>query len=80
MTGGSNRSMRSPSTIRKFYRFRSVNRIFCGVSLPHPINIKGHGRLRDPTQSNLSNTFIFFTLFALIFSNPMCCSSLVSLA
>ena len=47
---------------------------------PHPINIKGYGRLRR-IQSNISNTFILFTFFfALIFSNPMCCSSVVSMA
>ena len=62
MTGGSDRSMRSPSTIRKFYRFRSVNRISCRVSLPHPINIKCHDRLRE--QSNrIYQTLLSFYLF-----------------
>jgi len=70
LTGGSDRSMRSLSIIRKFYKFRFVNRISCGVSLPHPININGHGRLRDPTQLNLSKTHLlsfYFILFTLAF-------------
>ena len=46
LTGGSDRSDRSkqsPSTTRDFYRFKSCNRISCGINPSHPINIKGQG-------------------------------------
>ena len=71
MTNRSDRSRRSPSTIRVLNRFRSVNRISCGVSLPHPINIKGHGRLKgEPNRTNqihLSLSFLPFFLVILLF-------------
>jgi hypothetical protein len=54
-----------------------------GARPPLPINIKGHGRLKDYPQSNLLNlSFIVFTFsFSLpYFSNPMCCSSTTSAA
>ena len=57
LTGGSDWSKQSPSTTVDFYRIISVNRIYCGISPPHPINIKGHGRLGHPigqTQTFLS--------------------------
>ena len=67
MTNRSDRSRRSPSTIRVLNRFRSVNRISCGVSLPHPINIKGHGRLKgQPNRIYQKHIFYLFT-FTLLF-------------
>ena len=67
MTNRSDRSRRSPSTIRVLNRFRSVNRISCGVSLPHPININGHGRLKEqPNRIYQKHIFYFFT-FPLLF-------------
>ena len=37
--------------------------ISCGVSLPHPINIKGHGRLKEnPIESIKNISFIFLSL------------------
>ena len=79
-TNRSDRSMRSPSTIRESYRFRSVNMISCGVSLPHPINIMGHGRLR--IQHNRTNQIhLFFIVFTFslypTFPTSTCCCSLV---
>ena len=65
-TDRSDRSMKNPSIIRKSYRFRSVNRISYGVSLPHPINIKGHGRLRiQPNRIYQKHIFYLFILFSL---------------
>ena len=63
--------------------YKSVNRISCRVSLPHPINIKGHGRLKG--QSNRTNqihlSFIVFTFsLYLTFPTSTCCSSLISMA
>jgi len=70
LTGGSDRSDRSRrnlTVIRVLNRFRSVNRISCRVSLPHPINIKGHGRLRiQPNriyQIYLSFIVFIFSLY-----------------
>ena len=69
--------------LKLFYRFRSVNRISCGVSLLNPINIKGHGRLkRQPNRTNqIHLSFIVFT-FPLYptFPTSTWCSSLVSMA
>jgi len=65
----SDRSMQSPSTIKNFYRFRSVKRISCGVRPPQPINIKGHSRLRI---SNRSKTyFLPFYLFSFALTFPI---------
>jgi hypothetical protein len=67
LTGGSDWYKWNPSTTRVFNRFRSCNRISCGISPPHPINIKGHGRLGYPIDQ-IYNTFIFLHfLFALAF-------------
>ena len=82
MTNRSDRSRRSPSTIRVLNRFRSVNRISCGVSLPHPINIKGHGRLRiEPNRTNQIHLSFIVFIFSLYptFPTSTCCSSLVSM-
>ena len=72
MTSGpdrSDRSKRSPSRIRIFVD--SVKRILCGISPPHPINIKGHGRLRDPIDQKHINTLLFVILhYFLSSSNP----------
>ena len=39
-----------------------LNRIFCGINPPHPINIKGHGRLGYPIdQINTTFTFLLFS-------------------
>jgi hypothetical protein len=49
LTGGPDRSDRwTPSTgrIEESLRISSCKRIPCGARPPHPINIKGHGRLR----------------------------------
>ena len=77
-------SRRSPTVIRVLNRFRSVNMISCGVSLPHPINIKGHGRLGNPIDQNTKQIyyFIIFTFLPRypIFPTSTCCSSLVSMA
>ena len=78
MTCRSDRSRRSPSTIRVLNRFRSVNRISCGVSLPHPINIKGHGRLKNNPIKSIKHKH--FYLFTFSFSISICCSSLISKA
>jgi hypothetical protein len=48
-TGGPHRFDRwtpSPSRIGESLRISSCKRISCGTRPPHPINIKGHGRLR----------------------------------
>ena len=66
LTGGSDRSDRSrrnPTVIRVLNRFRSINMIFCGVSLPHPINIKCHGRLRISNRTKLIQS-LYFILFS----------------
>ena len=68
LTGGSDRSDRSrrnSTVIRILNRFRSVNRISCRVSLPHPINIKGHDRLREQTN-RIYQTLLSFYLFLCI--------------
>jgi len=63
----SDRSMRSLSTIREFYRFRSVNRISWGVNLLHPININGHDRLGiQPNRINKINLSLSFLSFCLV--------------
>jgi hypothetical protein len=49
LIGGLNRSDRwtpSPGRIVESLRISSCKRIPCGARPPHPINIKGHGRLR----------------------------------
>jgi hypothetical protein len=49
LTGGPDRSDRwtpSPGRIEKSLRILSCKRIPCGARPPHPINIKGHDRLR----------------------------------
>jgi hypothetical protein len=74
LIGGSDRSDRSrrnPTIIRVLNRFRSVNKITCEVSFPHPINIKGHGRLKtQPNRIYQKHIFYPFTLFSLpYFSN-----------
>jgi hypothetical protein len=49
LTGGPDRSdpwTPSPSRIVESLRISSCKRIPCGARPPHPINIKGHGRLR----------------------------------
>ena len=68
-TNRSDRSMRSPSTIREFYRFRSVNGISWGVSLLHPINIKGHSRLRKQ-PNRINQIHLTLSCFYLSFSLP----------
>jgi len=56
--------------------------ISCGVSLPHPINIKGHGRLRiQPNRTNQIHLSLSFLPFFLpTFPTSTCCFSLVSMA
>src|SRR6185312_6672644 len=79
LTGRVDRSDRSkwnPSTTRDFNRFRSCNRISCGISPPHPINIKGDGLL--VIQSSKHKTLLSFLPFS--FPISICCSSLVSMA
>ena len=49
---------------REFWAY--YKRIPCGISPPHPINIKGHGRLRVSNRSN-NTTFIFLFFIALTF-------------
>ena len=84
LTGRSDRSdpsRRNPTVIRVLNRFRSVNKISCGVSLPYPINIKGHGRLRtQPNRIYQKHIFYLFS-FSLYptFPTSTCCSSLVSM-
>jgi hypothetical protein len=49
-TGGldrSDRSTRSLSRIKESWCFSSCKGLPCWVSRTHPLNIKGHGRLRD---------------------------------
>jgi hypothetical protein len=49
LTSGPDRSDRwtpSPGRIEESLRISSCKRIPCGARPPHPINIKGHGRLR----------------------------------
>jgi hypothetical protein len=49
LTGGldqSDRSTLSPSRIEKSWCFSSCKGLPCGARPPHPINIKGHDRLR----------------------------------
>jgi hypothetical protein len=49
LTGGPDRFDRwtlSPSRIVESLRISSCKRIPCGAGPPHPINIKGHSRLR----------------------------------
>ena len=53
-----------------FYRFRSVNMIFCGISPPHPINIKGHGRLGNPIEQNQYKLYFLSSSPNPSFSNP----------
>ena len=70
LTGGSDwsdRSKRSPNTIRDFYRFRSVQEIPCGINPSYPINIKGHGRLGHPTDQTTHQyiTFLYVYCFYL---------------
>jgi hypothetical protein len=70
LTGGLDRSDRwtlSPSRIVESLRISSCKRIPCGARPPHPINIKGHGRLRVITQSII--TFYNFYLSNPSFSN-----------
>ena len=70
--------MRSPSVIRLFHRFSSVKRIPCGISPPHLINIKGHGRLGYPINQ-INTIFIFLLSFCpSFFPSTICCSSFVS--
>ena len=80
MTNRSDRSKRSPSTIRVLNRFRSVNRISCGVSLPPPYKYKGSRPIEGTTQSNLSKTHLLSFYLYLTFPTSTCCSSLVSMA
>ena len=87
LTGGSDRSdrsRRSPTVIRVLNRFISVNRISCGISPPHPINIKGHGRLGNPIDQNTKQIYYFITFTFLprypTFPTSICCSSLVFMA
>ena len=78
MVDRSDRSKWNPSTTRDFNRFRSCNRISCGISPPHPINIKGHGRLGYPIDQ-IQKTFIFLLSFCpSFFPSTICCSSFVS--
>jgi len=81
-TDRSDRSRRNPTVIRVLNRFRSVNMISCGVSLPHPINIKVHGRLRiQPNRTNQIHLSLSFLPFFLpTFPTSTCCFSLVSMA
>jgi hypothetical protein len=46
LTGGPDRRTPSPSRIEESLRISSCKRIPCGARPPHPINIKGHDRLR----------------------------------
>ena len=74
----SDRSKWNPSKTRDFNRFRSCNRISCGISPPHPINIKGHGRLEHPIDQ-INTTFIFLLSFCpSFFPSTIYCSSFVS--
>jgi hypothetical protein len=59
----SDRCPRVRTKTRSPDRFRLVKGFPCGARPPHPINIKGHGRLRNPTdQINLLLYFYFFPL------------------
>ena len=49
-----------------FHRFRSINRISCGISPPHLINIKGHGRLGYPIDQ-IQKLLSFYFYFALAY-------------
>ena len=65
LTGRVDRSDRSkwnPSTTRDFNRFRSCNWISCGISPPHPINIKGHGRLGIQSIKSIQLLSFYFSL------------------
>src|SRR6185503_13153306 len=57
--------------------------IFCRVSLSHPINIKGHSRLRNNSIESIKHIYLSLSLpfsFSLIFPTSTCYSSLVSMA
>jgi hypothetical protein len=66
LTGAPHRSDRCPPVRTEKMspdRFRFVKGFPCGARPPHPINIKGHDRLRDPIdQINLLLYFYFFPL------------------
>ena len=64
------------------YRFRYVIEIPCEISPPHPINIKGHGRLKDNPIESIKNTSFILLPYSLYptFPTSTCCSSLVSMA
>ena len=80
LTGGSDRSSRSPTVIRVLNRFKSVNMNSCVVSLSHPIIYKGSRPIEDTTQSNLSKTHLLSLYLYPTFPTSTCCSSLVSMA
>ena len=72
LTGGSDRSdrfRRSPTVIRVLNRFRYINRISCGVNLPHPINIKGHGRLKGQRNRIYQKHIFYLFTFTLLFQS-----------
>ena len=52
--------------------------ISCEISPPHPINIKGHGRLENPIEQNQYKLYFLSFSPNPSFSNPICCSSFVS--
>jgi hypothetical protein len=72
LTGAPDRSDRCPrvrTKTRSPNRFRLVKGFPCGARPPHPINIKGHGRLRDPIDK--INLLLYFYLFLLPYTFPI---------
>jgi hypothetical protein len=67
LTGGPDRSDRwfpNPGRIEESLRISSCKRVPCGARPPHPVNIKGHDRLRwhHPIDHYFFTTFISQTL------------------
>jgi len=77
-TDRSDRSKEESESNKVFCRSRSVIGITCGINPPHPINIKGHGRLRVSIEQNQYKLYFLSSSPNPSFSNPLCCSSFVS--
>jgi hypothetical protein len=64
----SDRCPRVQTKTRSPDRFRLVKGFPCGARPPHPINIKGHGRLMYPIDQ--INLLLFFYVFPLLVVPP----------
>jgi hypothetical protein len=69
-TSAPDRCPRVRTKTRSPDRFRLVKVFTCGARPPHPINIKGHDRLRNPIDQN--NLLLYFYFFSLPFNFSLC--------